>query len=155
MAALASGDARRRDDLDGRGNLSDQGLARFCRFFLGTAIDQVEFMTGLLDLDSMQERIVLFADRWVTRKRAVETIPHLLRDVFLRGEITRGEAARILRKPERTARRLLGTLLEEGLLASDATGAPMRIGFPATLVGYYFPRLYPEGVELDVGRTSG
>ena len=154
MAALASGDARRRNDLDGRGNLSDEGLARFCHFFLGTAIDQADFMTGLLDLDSMQERIVHFAERWVARTRAADTIPHLLRDVFLRGEITRGEATRILRKPERTARRVLGVLLEEGLLASDATGAPVRLGLPASLVGYYFPRLYPEGVELDAERRA-
>jgi len=153
VAALASGDAQRRNGLDGRGNLSNEGLARFCRFFLGTAIDQVEFMAGLLDLDSMQERILLIAERWISRTRAAEAISHLLRDVFLRGEITRGEATRILQKPERTARRVLGSLLEEGLLASNATGAPVRIGFPASFVGYYFPRLYPEGVELDSSRT--
>lgn len=151
MAALASGDAQRRNDLDGRGNLSDEGIARFCRFFLSVAIDQVDFMTSLLDLESMQERILFFAERRVARRRGAETIPHLLRDVFLRGEVSRGEATRILRKPERTARRVLGTLLEEGLLVSDATGAAVRLGFPAALVGYYFPRLYPEGVEMDAG----
>jgi len=149
MAALAGGDAPRRNDLDGRGNLSDAGLAQFCRFFLRTAIDQVDFMTTLLDLDSLQERIVRVAERWVDRTRTADTIPHLIRDVFLRGEITRGEATRILQKPERTARRLLGRLVEEGLLMSEATGAPVRLGFPAALVGYYLPRLYPEGVELE------
>jgi Fic family protein len=154
MAALASADAQRRNDLDGRGNLSDEGLARFCRFFLGTAIDQVDFMTSLLDLDSMQERILFFAEHWIARTRAAETIPALLRDLFLRGEITRGDATRILQKPERTARRILGTLLDEGLLVSDAPGEPVRLGFPATLVGYYFPRLYPEGVELDADRSA-
>jgi len=152
MAALAAADAQRRNDLDGRGNLSDEGLSRFCRFFLTTAIDQVEFMRGLLDLDLMQERILLFADRWAVRSRTADTIPRLLSDVFLRGEITRGEAARILQKPERTARRILGALLKEGLLACDSIGAPVRLGFPASIVGYYFPRLYPEGVELDSAR---
>jgi Fic family protein len=153
MAALAAGDARRRNDLDGRGNLSDEGLAHFCRFFLGTAIDQVEFMRGLLDLDAMQERILLSAERWVARARASATIPHLLRDVFLRGEMTRGEATRVLQKPERTARRILGALLKEGLLSSDSIGAPVRVGFPTSLVGYYFPRLYPEGVEYGAGEV--
>lgn len=152
MTALASGDAQRRNDLDGRGNLSDEGLTRFCRFFLGTAIDQVDFMTELLDLDSMQERILLVAERWVARTHSAEEIPHLLRDVFLRGEVTRGEATRILNKPERTARRILGTLVEEGLLVSHGPGEPLRIGFPAALVGYFLPRLYPEGVELDIVR---
>ena len=154
LAALAGGDAPRRHDLDGRGHLSDEGLTRFCRFFLGTATDQVDFMTGLLDLDAMQERILHFAERWVARTRAADTIPHLLRDVFLRGEVTRGEAGRILQKPERTARRVLGTLLKAGLLLTDTPGAPVRLGLPATVVGYYFPRLYPEGVELEISRRE-
>jgi Fic family protein len=102
----------------------------------------------LLDLDSMQERIILLAERWVARTRSARTIAHLLRDVFLRGEVTRGEATRILQQPERTARRVLGRLIKEGLLSSDAVAAPVRLGFPAKLVGYYFPRLYPEGVEF-------
>ncbi len=34
----------RRNDLDGRGHLSEEALARFARFFLSTCIDQVEFM---------------------------------------------------------------------------------------------------------------
>lgn len=151
LAALAQADAPRRSDLDGRGNLSDEGLARFCVFFLSTAIDQVEFMTKLLDLDAMQERIAFATERWVARARAPETIARLLRDVFLRGEVTRGEAARILAKPERTARRVMRMLLDNGLLTSDAPGAPVRLGMPARLVGYYFPKLYPEGVEFDGG----
>ncbi len=148
MAALAAADSSRRGDLDGRGNLSDEGLARFCRFFLGAAIDQVEFMAKLLDLDSMQDRILLVSKRWAMNTRSSEEIPHLLRDIFLRGEITRGDATRILHKPERTARRIVSTLLDEGLVVSNAPGAPLRMGFPASLVGYYFPRLYPEGVEM-------
>ncbi|MFA7404171.1 MAG: Fic family protein, partial [Pelobacteraceae bacterium] len=36
MAALSWGDAPRRNDYDGRGNLSSEGLAKFCRFFLDT-----------------------------------------------------------------------------------------------------------------------
>ena len=152
MAALAFGDAARRNDLDGRGNLSNEGLVRFCRFFLDTATDQVDFMRELLDLDAMQERILFVAERWVAENRGAKEIPRLLCDVFLRGEVQRGEAARILRKPERTARRVLGTLLEEGLLVSSGPGEPVRIGFPAAVIGYYFPRLYPEGVELESRR---
>jgi len=149
MSALADADAKRRNDLDGRGNLSNEGLAGFCRFFLEAAIDQVEFMSGLLDLDAMQDRILFVAERWVAEKRAARDIPRLLCDTFLRGELQRGEAARILRKPERTARRILGTLLQEGLLVSSSAGHPVRIGFPAELIGYYFPRLYPEGIEFE------
>lgn len=151
MAALASADLTRQGDLDGRGNLSDKGLAHFCKFFLSTAVDQVHFMTELLDLDSMQERILGFAELQLSRtERAAgkKEIPRLLRDVFLRGEISRGEAALILQQPERSARRIIKSLLDQGLLVSNGVGAPVRLGFPVEHVGYYFPRLYPEGAEL-------
>jgi Fic family protein len=112
-------------------------------------------MSSLLELDAMQERIRFVAERWIARTRGAKTIPDLLRDVFLRGEISRGDAERILQKPERTARRILGRLVEEGLLTSAAPGAPVRFGFPAALVGYYFPRLYPEGIEMESDRSAG
>ncbi len=148
LAALASADMPRQGDLDGRGNLSDKGLTHFCRFFLTTAIDQVEFMTRLLDLDAMQERLLAFADLLVFRTAAPKETRHLLRDVFLRGEVTRGEAGRLLQMPERTARRHVGQLIAEGVLVSNGPAAPVRLGFPASHVGYYFPQLYPAGVEL-------
>ncbi len=50
--------------------------------------------------------------------------------------------------PERTARNVVGDLLEQGLLTSLSQKRPVRMGFPAHAVGYYFPRLYPEGVEM-------
>jgi Fic family protein len=43
-ARLMAADAPRKGDLDGRGNLSHDELVNFCRFFLKTAVDQVEFM---------------------------------------------------------------------------------------------------------------
>jgi Fic family protein len=148
LAALASADLPRQGDLDGRGNLSDKGLTHFCRFFLSIAIDQVEFMTRLLDLDAMHERILAFADLLISRKKAPKEISYLLPDVFLRGEVTRGEAGRILQMPERTARRHVGQLVADGVLVSNGPSAPVRLGFPASYVGYYFPHLYPAGVEL-------
>jgi Fic family protein len=150
MAALASGDLPRAGDLDGRGNLSDKGLSHFCKFFLSTAIDQVAFMTELLELDAMQARILFFAERWISQHRVSKESSHLLRDVFLRGEVTRGEAARIMHMPERTARRTVQALLKGRLLETDGPSAPIRLGFPISAVGYYLPRLYPEGVELSV-----
>jgi Fic family protein len=45
MAKLANADAQRRGDLDGRGNLSLDGLNRFCRFFLETCLDQINIWT--------------------------------------------------------------------------------------------------------------
>jgi hypothetical protein len=53
-----------------------------------------------------------------------------------------------LAETKRTARRLLTSLVAKSLVASEAPGSPLRLGFPARLLGCYFPRLYPEGEEL-------
>jgi len=50
-AHLAACDSTRRNDLDGRGNLSEEALVGFTDFFLRTCIDQVEFMEGLMQPD--------------------------------------------------------------------------------------------------------
>lgn len=62
-AALANADEHRRNDLDGRGALTERGLAGFCEFTLRSALDQLDFMRELLDLDGMSRRIVGFAER--------------------------------------------------------------------------------------------
>jgi len=38
-------------------------------------------------------------------------------------------------------------MLERGLLESDSPKGPVRLALPARFATYYFPRLYPEGVE--------
>ena len=70
----------------------------------------------------------------------------LLRDVLLRGEVPRGEAARITGLGERTSRKLLGSLLKKGLLVSGSPKGPVRLGFPTDVLEDYFPRLYSEEV---------
>jgi Fic family protein len=149
IAALAGADRKRENDLDGRGNLSARALEQFCRFFLNTALDQVEFMNGLLELDTVLKRISNYAERRATEYGIPLEARHVLSEVFLRGEVSRGEVARITGKPGRTARRILARLLEAGLVVSDTGKGPIRAGFPVKCVGYYFPRLYPEGVELE------
>jgi len=148
LTALARADLQRHSDLDGRGNLSDEELQSFCRFFLETALDQVRFMAGSLELDSIQRRISAYAERHAAFSGLPPEIGRLLCDAFLRGQLPRGEAMRVLSKPERTSRRIVRRLLEDGLLESEAPGRPLRLAFPTTALGYYFPRLYPEGVEV-------
>jgi len=150
LTFLAGADQPRRGDLDGRGNLTQAGLLGFCKFFLKTAIDQIDFMSGLLDLDGMQKRIQAVVDRQVSFGELKPEAGHLLRDVFLRGEIPRGEIPSIIGMPERSARRVVSSLLEKSYLVSDSEKGPVMLGFPASMVGYYFPRLYPEGVEASL-----
>jgi Fic family protein len=58
---LASCDMSRRNDLDGRGNLSEEALAEFTRFFLEVSIDQVEFMQSLMQPDRLRARVLSWA----------------------------------------------------------------------------------------------
>jgi len=150
MAALAGADAHRKSDYDGRGNLSNKGLLNFCVFFLETALDQIGYMSSLLELDGMKKRILGYVERQVHLGELQKEAGYLLMETFLNGEIQRGEAPRITGKPERSARRILRDLLDKSLLVSDSKKGPVRIAFPAKIAGYYFPRLYPEGVESEM-----
>jgi Fic family protein len=150
MKFLAMADQSRQGDFDGRGNLSNKGLVSFCSFFLKTALDQINFMSGLLDLDGMKKRISGYVERQVTLGELQPESKHLLTAVFLNGEMPRGEAPRITGRPERSARRILKDLLDKSLLTSDSDKGPVKLTFPAKVAPYYFPRLYPENVEAEM-----
>ena len=151
VEALIAADQPRRSDLDGRGNLSDQGLRDFCHFFIETALDQAGFMGRLLDLRGIEKRVVAYAQRQVAFGELPEEAPDLLREVLLRGEVSRGDVARLSGKPERTARRILDQLLKHRLLKSDTPKGPVRLALPVSVVAYYFPRLYPDAAEEELG----
>jgi len=154
LAKLAGADRPRQGDLDGRGNLSNKGLLDFCAFFLSTALDQISFMSDLLAFDDLQKRIDGYVQRQVTLGKLHPTSSYLLQEAFLRGEIQRGEAARITGLSTRGAHDIFKKLLKNGLLVSRSERGPLRLAFPAKAVGYYFPRLYPEGVEIQLEEDS-
>lgn len=151
---LADADQPRRGDLDGRGNLSQSALASFCEFFLTCALDQIQFMSKLLELDGFMDRILGFADRQAALKLLPQSAGHLLRDVMLRGSVPRGEAGRILGLSTSGARAVVSQLVRQRLLTSETPKSPLRLGLPIDAVGYYFPRLYPEGTELPPPGSS-
>lgn len=142
-SALANADERRLNDFDGRGYLSALYLREFCEFFLRTAIDQVDFMRELLGLDGMQRRITAYAQRLEATQEVPAGASVVLREVFLRGQIMRGEAPRLINASPRTGQKLTGELLARRLLTSPSAKGPLRLGFPAAAAEFYFPRLYP------------
>lgn len=147
---LAGADSSRRGDYDGRGNLSEKALTDFSTFFFEVADDQISFMKKLLSLDGLYNRIVSYVNR-----RADNTLPdekelrpeakHVLTEVMMRGEISRGEVPRLIGMGERTGNYLVKQLLKEELITSESHRAPLRFHIPAKVVGYYFPELYPAG----------
>jgi Fic family protein len=67
--------------------------------------------------------------------------------VLYRGELPRGDAAKIVGTGDRQARRVVSSLVDKGVLTSASSRAPLRLAFPATLAGRWMPGLFPEKRE--------
>jgi Fic family protein len=141
---LANCDLPRRNDLDGRGNLSQEALTSFTDFFLSTCIDQVSFMESLMQTNKLRERILRWAEEEIRSGVLPPKSSALLEAVIFRGEILRAETPSIIDASERSASRVVSALIDSGALRSDSTRAPVRLAFPATLASRWMPGLFPE-----------
>ncbi len=141
---LANCDLTRRNDLDGRGTLSEEALAEFTRFFLTICIDQVTFMEGLFQPDHLRARILLWAEEKIRLGELPPKSNRIIEAVLYRGELPRGDADTVVGTGERQARRIVSALLEKGVLVSANPRAPLRLAFPATLASRWMPGLFPD-----------
>lgn len=141
---LMAADQERRNDWDGRGNLSAKGLNNFCQFFLEVCRDQVDYMRSLLQPEQLLTRIELYIEEQIRLKLLPKKSFYLLREAVLSGEYERGKASQITGYQERQARTVLNQLVKAGLLVSDTPRSAVRLGFPAQVVDRYFPSLYPS-----------
>lgn len=104
-------------------------------------VDQVTFMSRLFDLDNLAARL----QRYVALNDELKPgSARLLEEALIRGQFERGEAERITRLPERSARRVLNSVISEGLLASASPKGPVSLRFPVDALETLFPRFYPE-----------
>ncbi len=133
-------DIPRQGDLDGRGNLSRRALADFTVWFLKVCLDQVSFMSSLFELETLIDRLRVYVERRELKPEATA----LLQQVLLRGEVPRGDASAITGLKERSARDLLSSLVEDGVLGSDTPKSPVSLRFPVHAVEILFPSLFPE-----------
>lgn len=140
---LAACDTGRRNDLDGRGNLSEEELASFTRFFLTICIDQVEFMKNLMRPDELRARILTWADEEVRLGSFARPAVAIMEAVLFRGELPRADVASLIQGSDRTASRLAAQLNGFGVITSSSSKAPWRLALPATLAQRWFPGLYP------------
>jgi Fic family protein len=143
-ALLANCDLPRRNDLDGRGTLSEEALAEFTRFFLTVCIDQVDFMESLVQPDRLRTRILLWAEEEIRLGHLPPKSGSILEAVLYRGELPRGEVDAVVGTGERQARRIASALLDKEVLVSDSPRDPLRLAFPAALASRWMPGLFPE-----------
>ena len=154
-ALLAEADAPRRGDLDGRGNLSEQALVAWIDYVLDVCLDQVRFMTGLLDLSAMERRIaacLTFEEQTLrsgVRRESLRPLHYLF---LTGGELERGEFKSMTGLGDRTAVSALAALVRRGLLKSDTPQGKVRFALPLHALRFYFPALWPEAEADAEGR---
>jgi Fic family protein len=136
-------------------------FADYCMFFLETCLDQIRFMDRILGLKHIDARIDAYMrDRDKDRGAQSPLDPRagkLLKALFLRGEIERGEARKVMgmeQRSERQARRIVSRLASEGLIQSESHKSPLRIAFPTHVLRYYFPDLFDPSVLGEPQRLS-
>jgi Fic family protein len=141
---LAACDATRRNDLDGRGHLSEEALAKFTDFFLRTCLDQVAFMEGLMRPDRLRGRIISWIEQEIKFGQLPLNSDKIVDAVLYRGELPRGDAANLTGVTARHARRIVSILLDRGVLSAEGVRAPLRLAFPAAFASSWMPGLFPE-----------
>ena len=144
---LAMCDWQRRNDLDGRGNLSEEALNEFTLFFLDTCLDQVNFMWDLLQPRQLTARILVWAEEEMKTGNLPPRSATLLQAILYRGELTRGEVADIVGTGDRQARRVVEALTKAGALAEATPRAPLRLALPIKLASRWLPGLIPPRAD--------
>lgn len=149
-ALLAGADEHRRGALDGRGNLSEAAFVDWIGYALGVFLDQARFMSKLLDVTNIRDRIAAclhFEDSVVGRGvRPQALIPlHML--FVTQTEMARADFKQMCGLGDRQATQLVSDMLKEGFLKSSSTYGPLSFGIPPRALRFYFPALWPEAEQ--------
>ena len=142
-ALLEQADQPREGSLDGRGKLTQRGLIEFCKFFLTQSVDQIRFMSGLLEPGTLLTRMEIYVEEEVRAKRLLRGSFAVLREAVMSGEVERSKIPALTGYEERGARNVTARLVERGLLTAVTHRAPLRLAFPADVAERWFPNLYP------------
>lgn len=144
---LAQCDLVRRNDLDGRGHLTEEALADFTRFFLKISIDQVTFMQSLMQPDRLRARVLAWADEEVRLSGLSKKAGQILEAILYRGELPRGDIPDLIQTTDRQALRIVKQLQDFGVLTSLSSKSPWHLALPATLAHRWLPGLFPASAQ--------
>ena len=139
-AKLAIADQDRQGDLDGRGTLSERSLIEFCEFFLSTMLDRMDFMLGILKLDSVISRYARLMHEVFPKKS--ELCLRIIKELWTFGETPRGKISEITGMSERASRAILSELESKGFVKSDSLKTPVHINISADISEQIFPNLF-------------
>lgn len=149
---LANADLSRYNDYDGRGNLSNKMFIEFIEFFLETAIDQIDYMYEILDINNMIERIRRFTELMVVKNKLRYEAKFILEDVFLKGKINKTDVERITNLSDKTAKILTDKLVDMELLkrVKEGVNVVFYVNYPLSYSPILFPGIYPDDKESEI-----
>ncbi|MBI4054925.1 MAG: Hsp20/alpha crystallin family protein [Elusimicrobia bacterium] len=140
-AHLAMADQPRKNDLDGRGPLSEENLLKFCIFFLRCCADQIHFMDGMLKLGELERRYRRFIEGLVAEKQLSKAGTKVMERLFMQGEIPRAQVLKICDVKQRRATQIVKELLDAKITRSETAYGPLRLNISADMVAVLFPEL--------------
>ena len=145
---LALADMPRQGDLDGRGALSTKAFISYIKFMLEAALDQIDFMSQNLKMNSLHERIERYVrlskEGFFNTKLLPKYSELLFKELLMVGEVPRGKVMDIIHTKERTATSLIKELTQLDFLESDTPKSAIRLKFNAHFASYIFPELIPQ-----------
>lgn len=140
-AHLRSSNGPRQGNRDGRGMLSAGPLSDFAKFFLETCIEQVDFMSGLMEPHKLRDRMLTWAHEEVRAGALPPRVDGVLTAILYRGELDRAEIVTLTGISERSARRLSAALLRSGIVQSEPSRTSLKLAFPVALTGRFLTGL--------------
>ena len=150
-AALSQADKPRQGSSDGRGILSDAGLIYFIKYFIDTALDQVEYFSGLLEPRKLGIRVDYYFEmraKGGLPSSSGENLPLLkiaARDIYRllleKGGMSRGAIIQHLDKGEQTLRPVFKQMENEGLISAKPK-RDVELKLSTTAVEFLFPQLW-------------
>ena len=138
---LALADQPRRNDLDGRGPLSEENLIQFCLFFLRCCEDQIHFMETMLKLDDMKRRYRRYIDGLLGEKLLSKSGSKVMERLILQGEFQRSEVLNICNVKQRRSSGIIKELINSKVVSSETAYGPLRINISVDMAIVLFPEL--------------
>lgn len=150
---LIKADRDRQGDYDGRGVLTEKGLIAFIEFFMTVCLDQIAFMSDMLEIGNFEARLaqMLAAEstKDATKALKVEAAAPLAYLAMI-PSLERTKFKGMMGLSSRTADRVLVDLFKLGIVMSKSPKGPVELALPMPQFKYLFPRLWPEAeVSLD------
>jgi Fic family protein/dephospho-CoA kinase len=141
-ALLSNCDLSRRNDLDGRGNLSEEAMVNFTTFFLETSLDQVEYMHGLVQPTRLEVRISLLVQEEIRVEELTPFTEQMALHLLLYGTAPRERLLKIAGDDVEAANRALDHLIKIGL--ASQSNEHLSLELPVRLLPRLLPGLFPE-----------